>query len=427
MDYPKVLVISNNSFSKTGSNGRTLGNFFSGWPKDRLAQFFIATDGPDFDVCDNYYCIEDKSALKAFMTFSVPSRTIYKDILLKNNKPMGLKKNPKTPLRMLIRNIIWTFCRWKNSLFLNWVDSFSPDIIVVMNSDSFFPLNIARYVSKQKHIPLVIFNTEGYYLFKRNYMWKGEFDTLFFPIYDRLYKHYFKKLMNEAKYVIYANSLLKNDYDAEFKCDSCVLYTGSAINYQKKDTINEIPIFSYLGYFGFRRYEVLIELSEILHEINPQYRLNVYGDASPDVVDIFNKAAYIEYKGFLPYDKVLDIMHQSDIIFHVENQSDDLKMNLKYGFSTKIADSISSGTLFCLYASPDIACSKYIIETRGALYADNASDLKQQLIRVLSNKDYRDQIIERGYALSRLNHDLKNNADKFREIIGKVVNSNNLN
>ncbi|MEG2402761.1 MAG: hypothetical protein RSB34_07500, partial [Muribaculaceae bacterium] len=65
MKYPRTLVISNNSFSLTNSNGRTLGNFFIGWPKESLAQFCISSDGPNYDICNNYYCITDKEALKA--------------------------------------------------------------------------------------------------------------------------------------------------------------------------------------------------------------------------------------------------------------------------------------------------------------------------------------------------------------------------
>ena len=64
-EYPRVLVFSNTCFSKSDSNGRTLGNLFSGWPKGRLAQFYIKSATPDFDVCDRYFLVTDGQALKA--------------------------------------------------------------------------------------------------------------------------------------------------------------------------------------------------------------------------------------------------------------------------------------------------------------------------------------------------------------------------
>lgn len=419
--YPKVLVFSNNSFSKSSANGRTLGNLFKGWPKENLAQFCISTNGPDFNLCDNYYCISDKSALRAFLSFTVPRRTIFENSKANFSQPDSFKRNPKTPFRMLIRNAVWSFCRWKSDSLLKWIYDFSPNIIVVMSGDSFFFLNMARNISESLKVPLVIFNTEGYYLFESNYMWKGDLDMFFFPIYQKIYRFFFKRLMKVADYTVYSNSLLKKDYDVVFGGESDVIYTGTSINNKIKQSIDIPPRFSYLGNFGFRRYETLLELSEVLHDINPSYRLDVYGDASPDVIDILKDAPYVDYKGLISYDEVLEVMHQSDILFHVENQAEDLQMSLKYGFSTKIADSIASGTLFCLYASPEIACSKYIKETQAGLYANDRDELKNKIVTVIKDNRIRLDIIQKGYKIASQNHNLERNAEKMRAILAGIV------
>ena len=67
MQRKKVLVISNNCFSLSNSNGRTLGNLFVGWPKSDLAQFCVIAQDPNWELCDNYYCLEDKTVLKSFI------------------------------------------------------------------------------------------------------------------------------------------------------------------------------------------------------------------------------------------------------------------------------------------------------------------------------------------------------------------------
>ena len=64
---PRVLVIRNNGFSKTKSNGRTLGSLFQGWPKVILAQFYISSDNLDFGVCNNYFKFTDKEALLSLL------------------------------------------------------------------------------------------------------------------------------------------------------------------------------------------------------------------------------------------------------------------------------------------------------------------------------------------------------------------------
>lgn len=69
ISYPKVLVVSNNSFSESSSNGRTLGNLFIGWPKEKVAQFCISTTEPDYNICDNYFVLTDSCMLDAFKKF----------------------------------------------------------------------------------------------------------------------------------------------------------------------------------------------------------------------------------------------------------------------------------------------------------------------------------------------------------------------
>lgn len=67
MFYPRILIVSNNCLSKSDSNGRTLGNFVSAWPKENVAQFCIHDRDKDWDVCSNYYVISDAQAVKAFV------------------------------------------------------------------------------------------------------------------------------------------------------------------------------------------------------------------------------------------------------------------------------------------------------------------------------------------------------------------------
>lgn len=79
-----------------------------------------------------------------------------------------------------------------------------------MNSDATFILDIATTVSKKRNIPLVMFNTEGYYFFKNDYNRQERvFDKLAFPIYQHIYRRYFEKTMQQVAFSIYCNSHYK--------------------------------------------------------------------------------------------------------------------------------------------------------------------------------------------------------------------------
>ena len=107
--YPRILVISNNCFSKTDSNGRTLGNFFMGWPKERLAQFYIQNAYPDLDVCENYFRVTDSQALKSIFGKKRGGRVKKSDAVSDtvSNSAVSTNKTKRNALTMILRNIVW--------------------------------------------------------------------------------------------------------------------------------------------------------------------------------------------------------------------------------------------------------------------------------------------------------------------------------
>lgn len=418
MYFPKVLVISNNSFSNTDSNGRTLGNLFIGWPNDKLAQFCISTDGPNFDLCDNYYCVTDKDALKAFLHLKKAEGKKLKPSV-KESVSGSRGEGRKTLLMMLVRNLIWGKSRWRSKALKEWVADFNPEIVLLLFGESAFMLNIGTSISKELNVPLVMFNTEGYYFFKSNYCrTKTKWDWLLFPIFQRLYRKQVRKTMARVEYSMYLNQLLQADYDKEFGGPSTVLYTSSALENENHQFNSEHPVFSYIGNLTFDRPKALMEVADVLQSINPSYKLDLYG--KPLDKDIENELINhpgISYKGFVKYDEVQKVIRNSDVLFHAESQDRRWEESLRYGFSTKIADSVSSGTCFVLYASAHIACSQYIKETGAGWFADNKVDLKKSLEEILFNEGKRQEVLNRAKLVARENHSLSNNSKKFREII----------
>ena len=52
---PRVLVISNNSFSNTSNNGKTLASFFKDFSSENIAQLYFNKEVPDVEKFDNYF------------------------------------------------------------------------------------------------------------------------------------------------------------------------------------------------------------------------------------------------------------------------------------------------------------------------------------------------------------------------------------
>ena len=419
INYPNVLVISIESLSKSTSNGRTLGNCFYGWPKNKLAQFCLKLNDPDYDLCDNYYCISDLDALKAFLCFKKAKRLTYSyNSSYLPNYTSGFQKNA---FRMLLRNVVWKTGVWKTHDFYSWVDNFMPNVVIIQNADSPFILDIARFVANRKRIPLIIYNTEGFSLFKNNWMNKNWLDFICFPIFKFIYTNSFNKLIKKAQLSIYINDLLREDYVDKYNKTGIVLYPSSIIGFNPKLYNDDIPTFSYLGNFGFDRPDALVAIANMIHSISNNYVLDIYGKATNKQKEMFDSCKSIKYHGLVDYNKVKEVIQDTDFLIHVENQKSCWEESLKYGFSGKIADCISSGNIFILYASLNIACSKYILATGAGVVSDNLDILKDEIIKIISSRSYKKIIQIKEKQISQDNHNLLKNSHIFLESINRVI------
>lgn len=418
--YKRILVISHNSFSQENSNGRTMAGFFKGWPKDKLAQFFTYNEIPNSDVCENYFRVTDKQALYSIWKGSVNTKFDKEEKKVeKNNLDKKNLSKLKNPLTLLIRNFVWNLNCWKGRYFNNWVDKFNPEIIFLQVGDTTYRLKLATYLAKERKIPLVLFNSEGYYFKESNYMIDSGITSKLYPLAIKSFRKQFKKTIDYASHTIYTNEQLKEDYDKVFNKPSSVIYTASDVipTPYVYDATKKISL-SYLGNLGIGRHESLIELAKIIQDIDPALTLDVYGKCpTSDIEAAFLRCSAINYKGFVSYNEVKKAMGQSDILFHVESFSDYYVEDIKYGFSTKIADSLMSGRCFFVYAPESLAFAKYFNNNLPDCIAFNDIDLKSKIYNLLTNDGFRATIAEKEASLGLKNHSQKVVTNSFLEII----------
>lgn len=419
--HPNTLVLSHNCFSKAGSNGRTLANFFLNWPKESLAQFYISNEIPDSDVCENYFRVTDVEALKAIYKGAKVGKVIKKeeksdenpDILLQN---LYKKNRNRTSLNYIARNFIWDINRWRSTEFDNWLDEFNPDVIVLQLGDYAFMLRIALKLAKRKNIPLIIYNSEDYY-FKNK---KSLLPT--YRFYRNDYKKQVNKLITYASCSIYNSQMLQQTYQSEFSHESTVIMASTDITPIENKKVNSPLIVSYLGNLGVGRHEPLIEIAEALHKLDSNLYLDIYGKApNEDVEKVLRTCTSIRLKGLVSYDEVVKIMRTTDLLVHAENQSKFYQWDLKHAFSTKIADSLASGTCFFVYAPENMACTKYLEEKEATCVLTNSTRLKETLETLINDKELRQSFINNALRLVHDNHKIDVNADKFKELIFNVV------
>lgn len=422
-ELPKILILSNECFSEMSSNGRTLGNFFIGWDKENIAQFFIQNETPDFKYCNNFFKVTDKDVLKSLALKKLGGKVELKIEENKkiNNQLVTSKKIKKNPLTMIVRNFVWRIGLWKRNGFYNWIKEFNPDIVLLQAGDSPFMYDLAYDISKKFKIKLVIYNSEGYYFKNFDYFKSKGLPHLFYPIFIKILKNNLEKTYKQSSYVFYLCDELKKEYNKIFNEKSTVFYTSSEMLPALKEEKNEEFIISYCGNLGINRHRSLIEIADTVQKIDSNIFINIYGKAPTEQVKKeLEECKGIKYHGMVSYEKVQEIMYKSDLLLHVESFDEFYKEDLKFAFSTKIADSLSCGKSFLLYAPENLACTKYIIENKVAHVVTEKDKLYNTLFEIIEDERFRKKYISNALIISEKNHRQKNNCIKFQKILKEL-------
>lgn len=410
--YPRVLVLSNMCFSESTNNGRTLGNFFKGWPHDKLAQFYIKDgDKPWEEVCENYFCFTDKQVLNILLHKKSENKAIESN---DQSASSGVGKNAVT---MTVRALLWKIVPWKNKGFSQFVDRFNPEAVVLQAGDTVFMYDLAYKISCSRNIPLYIYNSEDHVLREKNYFDNSALGNIVYPFFHRWLKKSFWRTMKQTKSVVYISDKLCNTYNSIRKHDSHVIYTSTELKPCEQIDEHDPLIISYFGNMDFDRDTSLIQLAESFAEVDDRIKIDVYGKF-PDVVrNRLEACNAIRRKGFVSYEELIKVIGNSDIVVHIESFSDYYQQFNDHYFSTKIADCLVCGKPFLVYAPEKIAFVEYLKKNDAAIVISNPSKLDKIVKKTVENDEFRKSKVQNAIRLANRNHEVENNIEKFQNTI----------
>ena len=263
---------------------------------------------------------------------------------------------------------------------------------------------------------------ENYYMKDYNYL-KGRGWEILYPFYKAECDKTFRRLMKNSAKEIYTNSVLDAQYYKAFGRHGMVIYQGSSLK-EMPEVHNTTPVISYAGNLGINRHSALIELAEALVSVNPEATLDVYGRApSEEVRKALESAKGLKYHGMVPYSKVLDVMRESDYMVHVESAEPFWVKDLCAAFSTKISDILSAGKCLILYASPSLACSRFVEENRCGFLIKTKDQLIPGLRGLFDDASLQQEYRANALMTAQKYLDSSKNASLFLNVIKEVVNN----
>lgn len=334
----KYLFISQSDLSLEDSNGRTLRDVFNYINWDKIYTFSTSRKNNQLNASQTF-CINEKLLFKRKKIHRNVSNSSNK---ISPSKPIKIKKNPLT---VFLRGILWSlsFLHWKHN-YKKWLKEINVDYIVFNPGDFIFMHKIAVFSSKITQKKLIIYNTEDYYFKTWNYLHDERGFKRLYPLFR---KHLVRSYNITFKYTNVAFHNTENLCDV-FKTafpdvKHFVAYHPTFLKINKKTkTIKSISSFYYSGALDKGRDKTLLLFANILKDILPSFKIIVNGLASESVIENIMRADNIIYNGVVPYEKVVNILKQNTFLLSINSLEKYLAKDKILGFSTKIADYISS-------------------------------------------------------------------------------------
>lgn len=398
--------------------GKTFRSLFSRFSKTELFHFYVHPTYPEVDMCNAYYRITDKEALKSAYLFCAPGREVCVDKILSLNSSSFSVKNKNSAVSRLARDIIWKLSHWYSKSLKDWLDRESPTHIFLAPGYAKFIYDIALRIAKDRGIPIVTYICDDYYFVKcpKSFLGRLQFCLL---------QNKIEAVMKKTVCLVAICDEITALYREKFGLPSVTIMTGSDLSFQNSKVGDSIPTsISYFGNVGCNRYVSLCEIGRALDEINQNkgtsYNLRIYtNEQDSSVLKLLADIPCIRLCDFVTGDDFRDAVLGSDLLLHTEafdEQSVDL---VKHSISTKIADSLASGIPLLAYGPERISSMKHLIRNDCALVATSRSELNSMLEMAFTQKEARIRVVENALRTAAEYHDTRKNSIKLRTIFAK--------
>ena len=424
MAIPRVLIISNNSFSNVFNNGKTLEALFFSLPKENLAQLFFHEGSlPDFSFCENYWKISEIDLIKSLRYGKKCIGNKVDDVTVRDNSIS--KSYPrflqfiKDKTGNLFRDVLWRFVKWESPAFKQWINVFNPDLLFFVGSSAAFSSRIALKLSSEFSLPLAVYYTDDYlFSLSRN--------TILERIkYNRVKRLYNRVIKNSSAQFVIGN-LMADEYSQFFnKTFNPIMNSVSIESYEEPKIQDSITI-AYFGGLHLNRWKMLSRLSSLLPHNCSLHVYTAPENITEEVVDVFEKTGVV-YKGVLSGAALKEEMKQADVLLHVESDDKDNRRFTRLAISTKIPEYLATGRPVLGFGPSEVASMKILSDNKVGMVVssdDNNDIIKDKLDGFLGDFQSRKVIGLRGYEFAKKIFDKKKNSDRIIEILSGIIKHN---
>lgn len=417
----RILVCTVNSWnSKVGDN--TFPLLLDGYPKEKLASLFIREDVPDFPGCSRYFRISENKVLKSLIKPStvtgarVQAGVVTSDGELDFQKQLYRQKRRFYYFKLFIRELAWKLGRWNSKPLKDFIDEFSPDIVIYEMSRYIHFNNVVKSVIKRSGARGVGCFWDDTFTYKQE-------KSVGYKLLRFFQRRNLKRLAACTDGFFAITPKTKREADEFFGIDCTVLTKPITEDRPFLEPSFEAPVkMLYTGNLAIGREKTVALIVDAMKEINRdgcRVSLDIY--TNTDLSEEDRAALTGEYSrihGAVPQSRVLELQKEADVLLFAESLDGDNK-TARLSFSTKITDYYAAGKCIFAAGNADLAPMELFADADSAIVATSAGEVARKLSLLCDESVVRDYA-RRAYETGRRDHSYHAVHSTFFDVLTRV-------
>lgn len=423
MIYPRILLLHMTKVHSDDPSNLLVRTLFGGWPKSKIAQIYTGNYSGAGEFCGEYHAIGSRERMFGRM-FGLLKPLGVNSIYGHSVEGKGIKSNTsfikvlsKQFVSRIIDSGIWeaVFRIRLSPSLANFIYDFSPDAIYTQG----YNLGITRLalqISDVFSVPICYFPVDDWHCS----LYSGS------PMHievDRLAKTITKRAALRFALGPKMTEVLTTRYGVDFEC----IYNADDLARFKivdRKQVDDNPIIiGYSGSLYLGRTACLLDLLRSCKLLKHKLKIRIYCKSLP--VDTPNELVNSENVEFLPlpsHDDLPKYLIECDILFLPESFDPAHKKAIELSLSTKCHLYMMSGRPILVYGPDWSGTVDYARRFGWGIVVDKRDEkvLLQGISKALSKENAK-EIVEKGYSVAKMNHDVEALRKRVLERINSTV------
>lgn len=427
-----IIILTRSALNNDDNMGNTIAHLFYGHNDVSIHSIFMRSESYKNNICKTVYQIPEGLLINKFLKFSecgCEIKNIKNAINIKTkNREENVEKERydfakkyNLSLFWFFREFIWSFSKWKNKTFEEYLVKTKPDVIFMPSFNCWYPYKILEYVERITHAKIILYHVDDNYSLKQFHI------SPFYWIYRLNLRRWIKKSVRMSVLNYCISDMQVSEYEKSFGVKCKLLQkpiTTRIIN--KNNTMNYPLKLVFTGNLSSGRWKTLELIGKALSKINKNcIRAQLFIYSGTLLTPRMRKALEIKnsviYMGKVPASAINKIQHDADILIHAESFSFRDKLEVRLSFSTKIIDYLSSGKCILAVGPADIASIDFFVKNNIGYVICNKNNLAENINKFINDNKkiakVTDRIIEFQNEMFDKNIKRENFIDEIRKVL----------